>query len=75
MGEGWEGIAASSIGGENNGLGSCKAHHFGSRTQEDRSGAASAMGEVEGGEEGGVDVTGPAASVQQAFASFKKSAR
>jgi hypothetical protein len=54
MGEGSEGTRACS---ENNWLGSCKAHHFGSRTQEDRSGAKNAMGEGAGGkEEGDVDV-------------------
>jgi hypothetical protein len=43
---GWysEGSAASS---ENNGLGSCQAHHVGGSPQEDRSGATSEMGEAE----------------------------
>jgi hypothetical protein len=53
MGEGSEGIRACS---EDNWPGSCKAHHFGSRTEEDRSGAKSAVGEAEGGaEESGVN--------------------
>jgi len=53
MGEGSEGTRACS---ENNWPGSCKAHHFVSRTQEDRSGAKSAVGEAEGGaEESGVN--------------------
>jgi hypothetical protein len=53
MGEGSEGTPACS---ENNWPGSCKAHHFVSRTQEDRSGAKSAVGEAEGGaEESGVN--------------------
>ena len=51
MGEGSEGTRACS---KNNWPGSCKAHHFVSRTQEDRSGAKSAVGEAEGGEEGGL---------------------
>jgi hypothetical protein len=56
MGEGSEGIAASSGGSENNGLGSCEAHHVGISPQEDRGGSKSEMGEVEGrAEEGGLD--------------------
>ena len=53
MGEGSEGTPACN---ENNWPGSCKAHHFAGRTQEDRSSAKSAVGEAEGGaEESGVN--------------------
>jgi hypothetical protein len=45
MGEGEEGIAASSCDGKNNGLGSCKAHHVSSSPQEDRSVSTCAVGE------------------------------
>ncbi len=54
MGEGSKEIAASSGGSENNWLGSSEAHHFGSRTPEDRRRSKSSVGEVEGWEEGGV---------------------
>jgi hypothetical protein len=53
MGKGWEGTAARS---SENKWGGTAAHDFGSRTQEDRGGAASAVGEAEGGEEGGIDL-------------------
>ena len=56
MGKGSEGTEASSGESENNWLGSCKAHHVASRPQEDRGGAAGAVGEGTGGEEGGVAV-------------------
>jgi hypothetical protein len=51
MGEGSEGTRACS---ENNWLGSCKAHHFGRRTQEDRGCAKGEVGDVQGWAEGGV---------------------
>jgi hypothetical protein len=50
MGEGWQGISAS----ENDGLGSCEAHHVGFGSQEDRSGTAGTVEETKGREEGGV---------------------
>jgi len=49
MGEGSEGIAASSGDSENNGLGSCEAHNVGISPQEDRRRSKSEMGEVEEG--------------------------
>jgi len=51
MGEGSEATRACS---ENNWPGSCKAHHFGRRAQEDRGCAKSEVGDVEGWAEGGV---------------------
>jgi hypothetical protein len=51
MGKCSEGIAASE---GSDGLGSCKAHHVGSRPQKDRGGAAGTLGQDEGWEEGGV---------------------
>jgi hypothetical protein len=51
MGEASEGTPAS---GENNWLGSCEAHHFGRRAQEDRGCAKGEGGDVEGWAEGGV---------------------
>jgi hypothetical protein len=62
MGKGWEEIAGSSRGSENNWLGTCETHDVGSRPREDRGGAAGKVGEGEGGaEEGGVGPTEPAA--------------
>jgi hypothetical protein len=60
MGEHSEGIAASSGGGKNNGLGSCQAHHVGISPQEDRGGTAGKVGEGEGCEKeiGGLAVWG-----------------
>ena len=52
MGEGKKRIAASRCDSENNGLGSCKAHHVRVSPQEDRSGTASKVGEVESRKEG-----------------------
>jgi hypothetical protein len=51
MGEGWEGIAASS--GENNFVGSCETHHVSGRQEEDRGRHTPTLGEVQGGEEEG----------------------
>jgi hypothetical protein len=45
MGEGSKGISISSSDSENNGLGSCEAHHVSRSPQEDRSVPASEMGE------------------------------
>jgi len=61
MGEGAEGIAASSRGSENNGLGSCEAHHVGISPQEDCGGAAGEVGEDTGEAEEGccLEPTGP----------------
>ena len=52
MGEGSEGIAASGD-SENNGLGSCEAHHVSSSPQEDRGVSESAVGENKGAAEEG----------------------
>jgi hypothetical protein len=55
MGAGWEGIATSSGGSEDNGLCTCKAHDVSISPEEDRSLSKSAVGEDTGGaEEGGV---------------------
>jgi hypothetical protein len=53
VGEDSKGIEASGD-GENNWLGSSEAHHFGSRTQENRRRSKSEVGKAEGWEEGGV---------------------
>jgi hypothetical protein len=52
MGKGSEGIAASSCDSEDNGLGSCKAHHVSSSPQEDCGVSAGEVGEVESRKEG-----------------------
>jgi len=49
MGKDPKGIAARS-----HGFNGCEANDLGSRKEEDRSGTAGAVGEVESGEEGGV---------------------
>jgi hypothetical protein len=55
VGKGSKGTEASSSGSsENDGLDTCEAHHVGVSPQEDRGGAAGAVGEGEGWEEGGV---------------------
>jgi len=55
MGEGWEGIAPSSRGSEDNWVGTCKAHDVSIGQKEDRGGAAGQMGKSKGcDEEGGV---------------------
>ena len=51
-GEGPHYIAGNSS--ENDGLGTCEAHHVGISPQEDRGGAASEVGEVQSSEEGKV---------------------
>jgi hypothetical protein len=54
-GEGWQGIAASRRGNEDNWLGIREAHNVDFSPQEDRSGTEGAVGEGEGcEEEGGV---------------------
>jgi hypothetical protein len=53
MGEGSEGIAASSRGGESDKLGSCETHHVSISPQKNFGVPASEMGEGEGGSEGG----------------------
>jgi hypothetical protein len=52
MGKGSEGIAASSGDGEDNGPGSCKAHHVSISPEEDRGVSAGTVGEVESRNEG-----------------------
>jgi hypothetical protein len=53
MGEDSKGIAASSGGSQNDWFGSCKAHDVGVSPEEDRSGTAGEMGEVQSSEEEG----------------------
>jgi hypothetical protein len=56
MGEDSKGIAASSGGSQNDWFGSCKAHDVGVSPEEDRSGTAGEMGEVQSSkEEGGLE--------------------
>jgi hypothetical protein len=52
MGKGSERIAASSCDSENNGLGSCEAHHVSISPPEDRSFSKGTVGEVEGRKKG-----------------------
>ena len=73
MGEHSEGIAASSGGGENNGLGSCQAHHVGISTTEDRGGAAGAVGKVQSSEEGCLEPREPAAKGAAGFHALSQS--
>jgi hypothetical protein len=57
MGKRAETVAASSGCSENNGRGSCQAHHVGFSPQEDRGGCAGEVGEDTGAaEEGGVEI-------------------
>jgi hypothetical protein len=65
MGEGGQGIAA--ISSENHWVRTCEAHYVGCRTQENRGGAASAMGKDTSGEEGGVVSLEACCEVRQAF--------
>jgi hypothetical protein len=67
MGKGWEGIATSSRGSENNWLGTCEAHHVDFSPQEDRGGSAGKVGEGPGGEEGWLEVAHPVTSAVIAF--------
>ena len=53
MGEGSERIAASSCDSENNGLGSCEAHHVSRSPEEDRCVSTCAVGEIKGAAEEG----------------------
>ncbi|HWY52911.1 MAG TPA: hypothetical protein VNZ03_00505 [Terriglobales bacterium] len=70
MGKRKEGIAACIGSGENNGCGSCEAHHVGVSASKDRRRSKIAMGKAEGGaEKGGVGTNEPAASLRQAFTS------
>jgi hypothetical protein len=68
MGKSSKGTEASSGESENNWLGSCKTHHVGISPEEDRSGAAGTVGEVQSSEEeGDVEPLEPAAQMRQAF--------
>jgi hypothetical protein len=71
MGEGWQGITASSGGSENNWFDSCEACHISGRQEEDRCGDEGEMGKVPGaeGEEGGVDLRSLLLGMRQAFPS------
>src|ERR1039458_4178539 len=48
-------------------LNACEANDLGSRKEEDRGGTAGAVGEDEGGEEGGLMTTEPAPGLRQAL--------
>ena len=52
MGKGSEGITASSSDSENNGLGSCEAHHVSGSPQEDCSVSTGKMGKDQAPKEG-----------------------
>jgi hypothetical protein len=58
MGKRAETVAANSCGSENNGLGSCEAHHVGGFTEEDRCGCTGEVGEDTRRKEGGVAAWG-----------------